>query len=263
MDEVLFNIDSGAIALCLFVALIAALEIGRRLGQKARAEIDDAAKSQANSLQGAIIGLLALLLAFTLSMAISRYENRRQLVLDEANAIGTTYLRAKLLPPPYSTDAANLLRQYVANRLEFYNAGIDQARLQADSVQAEQLQRQLWSIAVAASARDNRAVPTSLFVQTLNDTIDLQTKRLAAFSNRIPETVIWLLLGVAVVAAGIVGYNNGLANRRHVFGALTLVVLLTIIIWVIIDLDRPRRGLILVSQQSMINLQEFITHDLP
>jgi membrane protein YdbS with pleckstrin-like domain len=262
-DELLYNVDSGIIIVTLFVALIAALEIGSRLGRKARTQIDDAGKSQAGSLQGAIIGLLALLLAFTLSMAINRYDARRQLVLDEANSIGTTYLRAKLLPTPYAVDVQNLLRQYVTNRLNFFNAGVDQARIKAADDQATQLQQQLWSIATTVSAQDNRSVPIGLFVQALNDTIDLQAKRLAAFNNRVPETVIWLLLGVSVVAAGIVGYNNGLGNRRHVFGAIALVVLLVVIIWAIIDLDRPRRGLIQISQQSMIDVQDFITHDLP
>ena len=263
MDEILFNIDSAVIALGLFLALIAALEVGRRLGLKARPGLDDAARSQASSLQNAIVGMLALLLAFTLSMAINRYETRRQLVLEEANAIGTTYLRAKMLPAPYASEAAELLRQYVANRLEFFDAGIDQQRLRADNEQAAQLQRQLWSIATTTSAQDNRAISTSLFVQALNDTIDLQATRLAAFQNRVPETVIWLLLGVAVATVGVVGYNNGLGNRHHTFGALTLIVLITIIIWVIIDLDRPLRGLIQVSQQSIVSLQDFITHDLP
>jgi hypothetical protein len=105
-DELLYNVDSGIIIIAFLIALIAALEIGHRLDRKARAQIDDTGKSQATGLQTAIIGLLGLLLAFTLSMAISRYETRRQLVVDEANALGTTYLRAKMLPPPYSTDAA-------------------------------------------------------------------------------------------------------------------------------------------------------------
>jgi hypothetical protein len=262
-DEVLYTIDSGIIVVILVIVLIAALEIGRRLGRKARATIDDAAKSQANSLQGAIIGLLALLLAFTLSMAISRYEARKQLVLDEANAIGTTYLRAKLLPSPHAADAANLLKQYVANRLEFYNAGIDAARLAAVSDQARQLQGQLWSIAVDVNAQDNHAISTGLFIQTLNDTIDLEAKRTAAFSNHVPEVVIWLLLGVSVAAVGIIGYNNGLGNSHHVLGGIIVIILVVAIIWVIVDLDRPRRGLILVSQQSMLNLQDFIAHDLP
>ena len=262
-DEILYNISSTVIAIGLIIALIAALESGSWLGRKTRARVDDAGKSQANSLQNAVIGLLALLLAFTLSMAINRYDVRRQLVLDEADAIGTTYLRAKMLPAPYAADTANLLRQYVANRLDFFNAGADEARVQAASDQAAKLQQQLWAIAVNASAQDSRSVPIGLYVQTLNDTIDLQAKRLAAFENRVPETVIWLLLGVAVATAGIVGYNNGLGNRRHVVAALILVALIVVIVWAIIDLDRPRRGLITVSQQSMIEVQNFIEHDQP
>ena len=259
----LYYIDAQIITIILFISLIAALEIGYRLGRQARGNTDDTAKSQSGTIQGAVIGVLALLLAFTLSMAISRYETRRQLVLDEANAIGTTYLRSKMLPAPYPAQAADLLRQYVANRLEFYNAGIDDVRLQADNDQAGQLQGQLWAVAAAASALDNRAVPTGLFVQTLNDTIDLQAKRLAATRNTVPETVILLLFGVAIATAAIVGYNSGLSNRRHLFAALTLIVLITVIIWVLIDLDRPRRGLILVNQQSMLDLQQALNREVP
>ncbi len=262
-NGLLYYVDAPAIAFVLFIALITALEIGYRVGRRARVNTDDTAKSQSGIIQGAIIGILALLLAFTLSMAISRYESRRQLVLDEANAIGTTYLRSRLLPAPYPAQAADMLRQYVANRLEFYNAGIDDVRLQAANNQAEKLQGQLWAVATAASALDNRAVPTGLFVQTLNDTIDLQAKRLAAIRNTIPETVILLVFGVAIAIAAIVGYNSGLSNRRHLFAALTLIVLITLSIGVLIDLDRPRRGLILVSQQSMIDLQQVLNRDVP
>jgi hypothetical protein len=262
-NGLLYTIDASLITLVVFIALLVALEVGYRLGRRARANIDDTAKSQSGTIQGAIIGVLALLLAFTLSMAIARFDTRRQLVLDEADAIGTTYLRAKLLPAPYATSAADLLRQYVANRLEFYNAGIDEARFLAANDQAAKLQGQLWSIATAASAQDNRAVPTGLFVQTLNDTIDLQAKRLAATRNTVPETVSLLLLAVAIATVAIVGYNSGLSSRRHLFATLTLVILITVIIWVLIDLDRPRRGLILISQQSMIELQQTMQQDLP
>ncbi len=262
-EDLLFNVASWIIILGLLAVLIVALEIGSRLGRRARATIDDAAKAQASALQSAIIGLLALLLAFTLSMAISRYDARRNLLLDEANAIGTTYLRAKLLPQPHAADAAHLLKQYVANRLELYDAGIDQARLRADAEQAAQLQDKLWSIAVAASAEDNRAIPTGLFVQALNDTIDLDAMRAAAFGNRVPGAVIWLLFGVAAAAAAVVGYNNGLGNSRHLFGTLILIALLVATIWVTIDLDLAQHGLIQISQQSMTTLQETIARDLP
>jgi hypothetical protein len=262
-DEIIFNVASWIIIVCLFVVLIAAMIIGRRLGRRARATIDDTAKAQASALQGALLGLLALLLAFTLSSAISRYESRRQVILDEANAIGTTYLRAKLLPPPYSADAVNLLRQYITAQLEIHHAGYDQARLQAAGNQVAQLQRQLWSIAATVSAQDIRAVTTGLFVQTLNDTIDLDATRAAVFQNRVPGVVIWLLFAVTAAAAGVMGYNNGLGNSRYDFGALLLIVLLVVIIWVTIDLDLPQYGLIRVSPQTMINLQDFINTDRP
>ena len=134
----LYYVDAEIIALFLLILLFVSLELGYRLGRRARAHADDTAKSQSGTIEGAIIGVLALLLAFTLSMSISRYDTRRDLVLDEANAIGTTYLRAKMLPAPFQAQVADLLRQYVANRLEFYNAGIDQVRLQAANDQAAQ-----------------------------------------------------------------------------------------------------------------------------
>ncbi len=262
-NTLFYYVDAGIIALLLFIALIAALEVGYRLGRRARPNADDTAKSQSGTIEAAVIGVLALLLAFTLSMSITRYETRQQLALDEGNAIGTTYLRAKMLPAPYPMQAADLLRQYVANRLEFYDAGIDDARLQAVNNQAALLQNQLWLIATAASAQDNHALPTSLFVQALNDTIDIQAARLTATQNIVPETVVLLLLAVAIAAAAIVGHNSGLSNRRHLFAAATLIVLIALIARVLIDLDRPACGLILVSQQSMIDLQQTLQHDVP
>jgi FtsH-binding integral membrane protein len=262
-DTFFYEIDALVLTLILFGALLAALAFGFWLGRRARATTDETAKSQSSTMQGAIIGVLALLLAFTLSMAITRYEARRQLVLEEANAIGTTYLRAKLLPEPYAAQAAKVLRQYVDNRLEFYNAGVDAARLQADIDRAGQLQRQLWAIATAVSTRDNRSIPAGLFVETLNGTIDLQAKRLAATRNKVPEIVILLLFAVSIATATIVGYNSGLSNQRRLFAAVLLIVLITLIIWVLIDLDRPRRGLILISQQSMIDLQQAIIQNRP
>jgi hypothetical protein len=262
-NTLFYYIDAGVIALVLFLILIVALEGGYRLGRRARANADGTTASQSVTIEGAVIGVLALLLAFTLSMSITRYETRQQLVLDEANAIGTTYLRSKMLPAPFPAQAADLLRQYVANRLDFYNAGIDASRLQVVNDQAAQLQNRLWSIATVVSAQDTHALPVSLFVQALNDTIDLQATRLAATRNIVPETVVLLLLIIAIAAVAIVGYNSGLSNRRQLFAGVTLIVLITLIVWVLIDLDRPARGLILVSQQSMIDLQQSLRRDIP
>ena len=262
-NTLFYYIDAEVIALVLLLILIVALEGGYRLGRRARANADSTTASQSVTIEGAVIGVLALLLAFTLSMSITRYETRQKLVLDEANAIGTTYLRSKMLPAPFPPQAADLLRQYVANRLDFYNAGIDASRLQVVDDQAAQLQNRLWSMATTVSAQDTHALPVSLFVQALNDTIDLQATRLAATRNVVPETVVLLLLIVAIAVVAIVGYNSGLSNRRQLFAGVTLIVLITLIVWVLIDLDRPARGLILVSQQSMIDLQQTLQRDVP
>ena len=142
-NTLFYYIDAEVVALILFLILIVALEGGYRLGRRARANADGTTASQSVTVEGAVIGILALLLAFTLSMSITRYETRQKLVLDEANAIGTTYLRAKMLPAPYAAQAADLLRQYVANRLEFHNAGIDDSRLQMANNQATQLAKSI------------------------------------------------------------------------------------------------------------------------
>ncbi len=262
-DELLYNVDTGIIVLVLFVILIVALEIGYWLGRRVRSNTDDTARSQAGTIESAVIGLLALLLAFTMSMAIARYDTRRQLVVDEANAIGTTYLRAKILPPIYRIEIANLLRQYVANRLEFFNVGNDNSRLQAVSQDAALRQRELWSWATAVEAQDNRSIPAGLFVQSLNDMIDLEAKRTAAFRSRVPEVVLLMIMAVAIATATVVGYNSGLGNRRNLLATITLVIVIVVTTWVIIDLDRPRGGLILVSQQTMIDLQETLNRDTP
>ncbi len=262
-DELLYNVDTGIIVLVLFIMLIVALEIGYWLGRRARSNTDDTARSQASTMESAVIGLLALLLAFTMSMAIARYDTRRQLVVDEANAIGTTYLRAKMLPPIYRNEVSNLVRQYVANRLEFFNAGNDNSRLQAVSQDAALRQRELWSWATAVEAQDNRSIPAGLFVQSLNDVIDLEAKRTAAFRSRVPEVVLLMIMAVAIATATVVGYNSGLGNRRNLLATITLVIVIVVTTWVIIDLDRPRGGLILVSQQTMIDLQETMNLDTP
>jgi hypothetical protein len=232
-----------------------AIEAGFRLGRRSRPSVSEHAKSQINTIQGAMLGLLALLLGFTFAMAISRFEVRKQLVLDEANAIHTTFLRAQLLPQPQRQEVSNLLRQYVEVRLKFYQAGVDQDRLRKAENQAEQLHLLLWSHAAALGEKDPRAVTTGLFIQSLNEVIDLYSKRLTALENHVPEIILVLLYSVALVANGLIGYGCGLGERRNFYVTLMASMLIVFVILVIVDLDRPRRGLIGVSQERMLDLQ--------
>jgi len=259
--ELLYGASLWLIITVMLAMLILVTEAGFRAASKARSKLDETAKSQVGIITGALLGLLALLLGFTFAMAQSRFDLRQSLVLEESNNIGTAYLRTRLLPEPNRIEAADLLRDYVAARMDFYRVGADHTRVDEAHNRTLQLQNQLWSNAVSAVAKDDREVTTGLFIESLNEVFDSQAKRFAAMENHVPETVLLLLFIVALVAALGVGYGCGLGAHRHLFSTTMMSLLIVLVIAVIIDLDRPRRGLIRISQNSMIRLQESVNRD--
>ncbi len=200
----------------------------------------------------ATLGLLAFMLAFTFGLAGSRFEDRRQVLLSEANAIGTTYLRAAMLPEPMRTEARNLLREYVDVRLE---AVQQPGKLEQALAKSEELHERLWSQAVAATEKDRSAI-TGLFVTSLNEVIDLHATRvMAGLRSRVPA-VIWIVLYVlAILALEMLGYHSGLANSRRSIAVIALIIGFSSVLYLIADLDRPGKGMLRVSQQSMIDLR--------
>lgn len=239
---------------CVFFALmLAATEVGFRLGRKFQSSTPANAK-QISTVEAAILGVLALLLGFTMSMAVSRFDARKQLMLDEANAIGTSCLRAQLMPAPEGPEIASLLRQYISLRVQYGTAGNDLARLDSLHTQTEQLQTELWTRAVACAQQDPNPVRAGLLLQSLNQAIDLEGARWMALQNHVPESVIFVNAVVALLAAMLVGYTFGVNGRRNVFSMGLLALSITLVLWVIIDLDRPRSGFIRASQQPMIDL---------
>jgi uncharacterized membrane protein YtjA (UPF0391 family) len=245
--------------LLVFLALVAtywvATEIGHRLGLRIRARCDESDKTHVGSLQAALLGMLALLLGFSFAMAVSRYELRKSLVLKEANAIGTTYLRTDFLPVDQGQEARRLLRAYVDSRLEFVESGLDAAALERTHATASSLQAQLWSITGVAAAQDAKSVPTGLLIASLNDVIDVSEERRAAFDNHVPEAVLALIVAVSCGALGFIGCSSGMAGRKQRVPTITFTILSALILLVILDMDRPRNGLIQVSQDSMLRLQ--------
>jgi Na+-transporting methylmalonyl-CoA/oxaloacetate decarboxylase gamma subunit len=256
MENWLYTLNQGTLLIFLFLLLLASLLIGSAAGRKIKKEGDQ--DSQVTTIQAAILGLLGLLLAFTFSMSANRYEARRELVLMESNAIGTAYLRAQMLPEPYQTQTGDLLRNYVDARLEFYNAGVAPVRLKDALDKSIRIQGQLWQQAVDVSAADPRSEPTSLFVQSLNDVIDLHAARLAAMNNRVPDVILYLIFITSMLTVAFIGYSMRAIHYHRFIPALITIFLIVIIVGVIIDLDRPRRGLIQISQESMIQLQQTI-----
>lgn len=237
--------------LSVAIALIS-VELGYRLAQSRQRRSKQENEAPVGNMAGATLGLLAFMLAFTFGMAASRFEDRRQVVLSEANAIGTTYLRSKMLAEPMRTDAQNLLREYVDARLEAVQPG----KLQQAIGKSEELQNRLWSVAMAQAEKDRTAI-TSLFIQSLNEVIDLHAVRImAGLRSRVPG-MIWIVLYLlAVIAMSMMGYDSGQAKNRRSIATFALVIAFSSVLYLIADLDRPGQGMLKVSQQAMFDLRK-------
>ncbi len=252
----LYNYSLLKVFLIGLAAILAAIEIGRMLGVHAAGRSGDTAsmlEDDLSTLEGAVLGLLALMIAFTFAMALSRFEARRDAILDEANAIGTTALRARLLPEPQRTEALKLLKEYVKIRLDITQRLASPAELTAAIDRSNTLQEALWQQAQAVAAKNNNMVPTGIFIQTLNEMIDNQGKRLARFRNRVPNIVFLALFGVAAIAHAFAGYAGGFAAQSNRLPVYVAGFLVSAVILLIVDLDRPNAGFIEVSQQPMID----------
>jgi len=243
-----------------FALMLAATEAGFHLGRRFEMRTPEKIKTSVSSVEGAMLGVLGLLLGFTMSMAVSRFEARKHLVLDEANAIGTARLRAELLPAPEGPEIRSLLRQYINVRVQYGSTGNDATQFNRTRTESARLQNELWTRAVAYGQKDPNAVRAGLLLQSLNQAIDLESARWMEFQNRVPDTVIYANGIVGILAVMLVGHAFGLNGRRHIFSIFVLAVAITLVLGVVIDLDRPRSGFIRVSQQPMIDLQHDLQH---
>jgi hypothetical protein len=224
--------------------VLGAAGIGAVLGHRVK-HLSDSLKEPFGILQGALLGLVGLLLAFGLSLAVSRYEGRRANVVNEANSIGTTYLRAQTLPEPLRSRSLALLTDYtrVAVRLSDVVPGSAPARAAVASETA--IQRRLWGLAGAALDRAPVASAPRLYVESLNEMIDDETVRVAALSNRVPTAVLVLEVLGSAVALGLLAAYLALVGRGLV-GVFLAAALVAFLLLVTADLDRPTRGLIRV-----------------
>jgi hypothetical protein len=253
-ESLFYRTNEVVINWVFFALMLTATEAGFRLGRKLEARTPENIKSQISTVEAAILGILALLLGFTVSMAVSRFETRKQLVLEEADAIGTSSLRVQLLPAPAGPEIQSLLRRYVDVRVQYGTTGNNLARLEDLNRQTTRLQTEFWTRTAAYAQQDPNPVRVGLLLQSLNEAIDLAEARWMAFQNHVPESVIYVNATVGLLSAMLVGYSFGVNGRRNIFSMFMLAVSITLVLAVIIDLDRPRSGSIRVSQQPMIDL---------
>ena len=228
--------------------------------EMARQEIIERESKIVTVLEGALLTLFGLLIGFTFSMAVSRYDTRKSLVLTEANAIGTTWLRTALLTEPTRSEEQSLLRQYVQQRCRSsLRAGHDRAADGDSLKRSYDLQARMWAVA-SITLRIIRTVTTSLFLSTLNDSIDVSEERTAANENRIPPEAWWMLLFVGFAATLLVGLD---VRARSWALQATLPFVLAGALGMTMDMDSPRYGLIRITQPSMDRVAQQIANSLP
>jgi hypothetical protein len=227
---------------------------------KRRAERLGHSKDPFSSIEGATLGLLGLLLGFTFAMAVTRYDLRVQLVVDEANLIERVWLRTDTLPAPFNQQSRALLASYLAVRLEQRRAGLDPAAIEMSESRTDQLQARLWAVAVKAAALNRDAV-SNTYMSELTEMFDMQTRRSEARGNRIPVEAWMLLIFIAIISTSLAGYEIGAETlgergRRWMLNVLPLV--LAVVLMLIADLDTPRSGLIRVDLHPLMELQKEI-----
>jgi hypothetical protein len=232
--------------------LLAGNEIGFRFGVWRRTRMPEGEKAPATAIMGSTLGLLAFMLAFTFGMSGSRFDARKQLVLDEASAVLRAHQRAQFLPEPQRSDCSRLLGTYAELRV----GGMARAsfsEIQELVARSEGTQDALWK--TAATLADRPSPSLSIFIQSLSELTDLQMRRVrAAVWNRIPPTIVLTLYGIAFLALAATGYGAGLAESRTTVPSLMLILTFSAIIVLIVDLERPRQQLFEVSQQPMADV---------
>ena len=245
-----FRLSTSALAFVLLALVGGATALGHLVGRSVR-DRSDGLREPFAVMQAAMLGFMGLVLAFGLSLAVGRYESRRAAVVEEANSIGTSYLRAQTLPEPARGRSLPLLREFTDTSIrvsETVPGSPEQATAIAHSAQVE---RALWKQAGRALQLDPSGSATRLYVESLNETFDAQASRVFGLRNRVPSAVIVLEIVGAAIALGLLALHLATLGR----GLTTVLVaagLVTLALVITFDLDRPARGLIEVSAAPLV-----------
>ncbi len=248
MDQIVFSLDIRIAAITLGAAMLVASEIGRGMGRRLRrkggvkpSKIDDAS-----------MALLGLLLAFTFGMSIARHDQRRAAVVADANAIGDFYTCTALLREPTRTKLQALIRQYAQLRLDLARGQMSTSDLQSALAKFDQMHGRMTGL-VGQALSDGTPIAVSL-TNTLNAVSSNQASRLSAYKERLPTSIVFLLFACAIITALLAGREQGNDDNFDVVGTLCFILLVSIAVYVTLDLNRPERGLIRVSQEPIERL---------
>jgi hypothetical protein len=240
-----------------FAALLLFLELGRRIGLRRKRIDPEGAEKGFGAVEGAIFGLMGLLIAFTFSGAGGRFEHRRELITEETNAVGTAWLRVELLPPDAQPAMRELFREYLDARLAIYRdlgAG-DTDGADAANARSVALQSRIWETAVAASNARQQNTVSMLLLPALNDMFDITTTRAVAAETHPPPVVYVMLVALALLCALLAGYDLAESRTRNWLHVVGFAAIMTVTLYVIVDLEYPRAGFIRIDAADRVLIE--------
>ena len=237
-----------------FVSVLIPILLGQRYGQHRKKKIEEVQNAPVGSVVGAAFGLLAFMLAITFQIAANRYDARKELLLKEVTDIRTTWLRAGLIPEPYRSNTKKIIVEYVDLRVDLVN---DLSKLEVDISRSQQILDSLWKYAEVLAEQDRGSEVYALYTTSVNDMVDAFNQRIAVgLQYRIPSAVLFVLFIISFISMFVLGYQFGISGR----GSLRLIILLSlifaIVMFLILALDQPDKGLATINQKPMFTLQQ-------
>ena len=240
---ILAHIPTLVIALTLLIGTIFSYLGGVSLGRYQRRKHPEAKSEGVGPQEGALLGLLALLLSFTFGMSAARYDNRRNVIIKEVNTIEAAYLRTHMYPDSMRGEFKKDFRDYVEARIAYREAGIDETKIKETLDEARKIFGRIWQRAAGFAQGAPTAIPHILVIPMLNEMIDVVLTREAARTARVPENILWLLVILTLLGSSIIGYSK--KEKKNDWIILSVYAFMTsITVYTIIDLDRPRQGMI-------------------
>jgi hypothetical protein len=237
----------------VFTVLIPIL-IGQRLGLRSSKKLAEIQHAPVGSVVAAAFGLLAFMLAFTFQIASNRYDSRKQLLLDEVTNIRTTYLRAGLIPEPFQSGSRKLLVEYIDLRVELSN---NISKLDTVLSRSQQILDTLWGYTETLAQQDRSSEVYALFTSSVNDLVDGFNQRITVtLEYRIPLIVLWVLFIISFFSMLVLGYQFGISGKGSFWVNLLLAIIFAVVIFLIMALDRPEKGLTKLNQAPVFKLQK-------
>jgi hypothetical protein len=243
------ELQPGLLALLLLATVVIAVEVGFRLGKRR-----PSADTSSGAVQSVILTLVGLLLGFMFSFAAQRYDIRRDIAVREANAIGTTYLRASFVKEPAGSELRRELAHYLDIRIHFYEAGSPTVRNGLLAL-GNSLQNRLWTLATTEPLTEPVNAHAMLLATTMNDVFDRAEEQTRAFASGVPPPIILLLFVVAAISGWLLGYGLGCVGKLDRTYTLTFAVLVSFVTYAIADLSQPQQGLIHTSNAALVDVR--------